>query len=252
MIRFLIELLVRRTWFGQSKLYFVLSWLVMRCKLRPELAADAQQTAWSKMKAKVKSIYFHHLSQGNSTNNYLILGLRDKAAPPTSQQINKFPPKRVKNLATPSSIVICIFFFIHRRALLSASQRHWSSSRALTRRTLLNMVWSVLAKYLWPKRSIFDRVIAAQGFVEVTKQVLLCEVLAKWSKLTTDWLVSLWCDRVVGHYLLREVSSCTVHSSGAVWESRWPSWAVRPNEPSGFRGRKVILNHASALVSACP
>ena len=41
-------------------------------------------------------------------------------------------------------------------------------------------------------------------------------------------------------------------SSGAVWESRCPSWAVRPNEPSGFRGRKAILNHASALVSACP
>jgi len=41
-------------------------------------------------------------------------------------------------------------------------------------------------------------------------------------------------------------------SSGAVWESRWPSWAVRPNEPSGFRGRKAILNHANALVSACP
>ena len=41
MIRFLIELLVRRTWFGQfDKIYFVLSWLV-----RPELAADAQQTA---------------------------------------------------------------------------------------------------------------------------------------------------------------------------------------------------------------
>ena len=38
MIRFLIELLVRRIWFGQSK-------LVMRCKLRPELAAGAQQTA---------------------------------------------------------------------------------------------------------------------------------------------------------------------------------------------------------------
>ena len=45
MIRFLIELLVRRTWFGQfDELYFVLSWLV-RYKLRPELAADAQQTA---------------------------------------------------------------------------------------------------------------------------------------------------------------------------------------------------------------
>ena len=49
MIRFLIELLVRRIWLGQSKLYFVINWLVMRCKLRPELAADAQQRAWSKM-----------------------------------------------------------------------------------------------------------------------------------------------------------------------------------------------------------
>ena len=45
MIGFLIELLVRRIWFGQSKLFFILNWLVMRCKLRPKLAADAQQTA---------------------------------------------------------------------------------------------------------------------------------------------------------------------------------------------------------------
>ena len=59
-------------------------------------------------KCRLKSsIYFHHPSQGNSTNYYLILGLRDKAAPPTSQQINKFPPKRVENLVTLSSI----FFF---------------------------------------------------------------------------------------------------------------------------------------------
>ena len=109
MIRFLIELLVRRIWFGQSKLDFILNWLVMRCKLRPELAADAQQAARSKMLAKVKSIYFNHPSQGNSTNYYLILGLRYKAAPPTCQQIDKFPPKRVKNLATPSSIFIFVF-----------------------------------------------------------------------------------------------------------------------------------------------
>ena len=52
---------------------------------------------------------FNHPSQGNSTNYYLILGLRDKAAPSTSQQINKFPLKRVKNLATPSSIFIFVF-----------------------------------------------------------------------------------------------------------------------------------------------
>ena len=108
-IRFSVELLVHRIWFGQSKLYFILNWLEMRCKLRPELAADAQQTLDRKCRLKssqVKSVYFHHPSQGNSTNCYLILGLRDKAAPPTSQQINKFPPKRVKNLATPSSIFI--------------------------------------------------------------------------------------------------------------------------------------------------
>ena len=42
-------------------------------------------------------------------------------------------------------------------------------------------------------------------------------------------------------------------TSGAVWKSRWPSWAFRrPNEPYGFRGRKAPLNHADALVSACP
>ena len=57
--------------------------------------------------SQVKSVYFNYPSQGNSNNYYLILGPRDKAAPPTSQQINTFPPKRVKNLATPSSI--CIF-----------------------------------------------------------------------------------------------------------------------------------------------
>ena len=27
---------------------------------------------------------------------------------------------------------------------------------------------------------------------------------------------------------------------------------ISSNDPSGFRGRKAILNHASALVSACP
>ena len=58
--------------------------------------------------------------------NYLILGLRDKVVPPTSQEINKFPPIRVKNLATLSSIFI--FFFIHWRAPPSANQRQWSSN----------------------------------------------------------------------------------------------------------------------------
>ena len=50
---------------------------------------------------------------------------------------------------------------------------------------------------------------------------------------------------------LKLVWPCS-HSSGAVWESRWTSWAVRPNEPSGFRGRKELLNRASALVTTYP
>ena len=42
-IRSLIELLLRRTWFGHfDELCILLNWLIMRCKLRPELAAEAQ------------------------------------------------------------------------------------------------------------------------------------------------------------------------------------------------------------------
>ena len=44
----------------------------------------------------------------------------------------------------------------------------------------------------------------------------------------------------------------TVSSLGAVWESGWLSWAVCPSESSGFCEHKAILNHASALATACP
>ena len=79
-----------------------------------------------KKKKKKSSIYFHQPSQGISTNCYLILGLRDKAAPPTRQQINKFPPKRVKNLATPSSFFIFLFL-PHPQESSALSQRQCSS-----------------------------------------------------------------------------------------------------------------------------
>ena len=42
-----------------------------------------------------------------------------------------------------------------------------------------------------------------------------------------------------------------LRSSGAIRKSRWPSWAFRPNEPYGFRGRKAVLNHAHALAMSC-
>ena len=41
-------------------------------------------------------------------------------------------------------------------------------------------------------------------------------------------------------------------SSGAVWKSRWPSWAFHPHEPYRFCGHKATLNHASASVAICP
>ena len=112
MIRFLIEHLVRRIWFGQSRLYFILNWLVMRCKLRPELAADAQRQHDRKCRLKSSQssqytlIIPHRVIQLTNISFWV---LRDKAAPSTSQQINKFPSKRVKNLATSSSIFIFVF-----------------------------------------------------------------------------------------------------------------------------------------------
>ena len=44
MIRFLIELLIEHG-LDSSKNVLVLNWLVMKCKLRPELAADELKTA---------------------------------------------------------------------------------------------------------------------------------------------------------------------------------------------------------------
>ena len=59
----------------------------------------------------------------------------------------------------------------------------------------------------------------------------------------------------------RNKTECYIHGPICVDIGPWlhlivqelcESPGVRPNEPSGFRGRKAILNHASALVLACP
>ena len=137
MIHFLIELSVSSPNMVRTVEEFTCSQLASN-EIQASARTCGRRAADSMIQnvAKVKSIYFNHPSHGNSTNYYLILGLRDKAAPPTSQQINKFPPKRVKNPATPSSIHFYFyFFFIHRRALLSANQRQCSSNRANVPRT---------------------------------------------------------------------------------------------------------------------
>ena len=57
-------------------------------------AADSRHDPKCRLKSsQVKSIYFNHPSQGNST---IFLGPRNKAMPPTSQQLGQFPLKRVK------------------------------------------------------------------------------------------------------------------------------------------------------------
>ena len=99
-----------------------LNWLIMRSKLWPEHAAEAQQQHDAKCRLKsshVKSVYFNHPSQGTWTNYYTILGPRDKTAPPTSQQIGQFPPKRVK-YRHPRSFFF--FFILHPQESSLCSQ----------------------------------------------------------------------------------------------------------------------------------
>ena len=97
---------------------------------------EAQQTLRSKVQVKVKSIYRNHPSQGNSINYYIILGIRDKAAPPTSQQIGRFPPKRVKYQHRHPFV---FFFLAHpqesTQSLISTNQRQGSSNWANVPRT---------------------------------------------------------------------------------------------------------------------
>ena len=46
-----------------------------------------------------------------------------------------------------------------------------------------------------------------------------------------------------------ELSTPPTH---AIVQELCESRGVRPNEPSGFRGHKELLNRASALVTTCP
>ena len=85
----------------------------MRCKLRPELRQKRSRQHDTKCRLKSSQInIFNHLSQGNSTNYYImLLGPRKKAAPPTSQQVDQFRPKRV----SIDTVIHFYFFLIHMR-----------------------------------------------------------------------------------------------------------------------------------------
>ena len=103
MIRFLIELLVCRIWFEQSKLYFILNWLIMRCKLPPNLrqTRSRQHDRKCRLKSSQYTLIIPHRVVQLTTISFWVSETRLRLP-----QVNKFPPKRVKNLATPSSIFI--------------------------------------------------------------------------------------------------------------------------------------------------
>ena len=66
------------------------------------------------------------------------------------------------------------------------------------------------------------------------------------SSAGADWLIAA-CHSNVDDTLTDFWSELTV-----IVQEGCENRGGRPNEPSGFRGRKTILNHASALVSSCP
>ena len=83
---------------------------VRRTLLRSQLACNEMQASARTCGTETRSRQHDRKCRlSKSTNYYLILGPRDKAAPPICQQINKFPVKRVKNPAAPSSIFIFMF-----------------------------------------------------------------------------------------------------------------------------------------------
>ena len=50
----------------------------------------------------------------------------------------------------------------------------------------------------------------------------------------------------------RYIKAINNNNNNNIVQELWESRGVRPNEPSGFRGRKELLNRASALVTTCP
>ena len=72
--------------------------------------------------SQIKSVYCIPPSKGNSTNYYIILGPRDKAAP-SHKSTNRSIPSEASEVSKRSSIFNFYFFLIHRRALCSQTIR---------------------------------------------------------------------------------------------------------------------------------
>ena len=178
--------------------------------------------------------------------------LKDVKGPsPVTPALELFPWRLAtlgKLTVTDTGLSVCGFFYLQlnwSRAKAILVQWHWWSNAPWRRMCFYSAVLEVLRSlrlYMWAQSQGHHTRIARleERDVEIWS--------ARRSSLKGRERA------IVSQTNIISCRNCfaITHSSGAVWESRWPSWAVGPNEPSGFRGRKAILNHASALVSACP
>ena len=138
-IRFLIELLVRRSWFGQfDELCFVLNWLIMRCKLRPRTCGRS---------AADSIIQFVGLSQISSSQYTIIIPLRviqlttmsfwsQRQGCASHKSTKRSIPSEACEVSTQSSIFSFISSsFTVELSLLSTNQRQCSPNWANIPRT---------------------------------------------------------------------------------------------------------------------
>ena len=133
MIRFLIELSVRRTWFGQFE-EFTCSQLACD-EMQASARTCGRRAADSMIENVVKSSQYTLIIP-----HRVIQLLSHSGSPRQGCASHKSTNKQIPSEASeePSDTVIHFyfyFFFIHRRARLSANQRQCSSNRANVPRT---------------------------------------------------------------------------------------------------------------------
>ena len=153
-------------------------------------------------------------------------------------------------------------FFWNNFVVIGHSSRMWSTDGAFLQMHVTFCEYLVFHElrrdlynyYSWTKKVIYRRLLLFSFllflFLFSLQSLLQPQIKSRWVYTIGSMSAPVATKCTQGHKI--HVRFTETHSSGAVWESRWPSWAVRPNEPSGFRGRKDLLNHASALVTACP
>ena len=106
------------------------------------LFAFSRRRCWGEHfhKYPVKSIYFNHPSQGNSTNYYNYHSVSQRQGCASHKSTHRSVPPEASEVSTPSSIFIFLpsASFTGELSLLSTNHRHGSSKWANIPRTVLS------------------------------------------------------------------------------------------------------------------